>query len=322
VRFFGIDSEIDRSKIQALRAKPPGLAHRGARRQVFGAALGQWDALLGASAHVAPAVSPILLFYALSQAGRAVCAARIRNQPWQPTGHGLKTGQACVPLGNTVIQPDGGDCTSFAMFCNALGVRRLTKPTTLSALWAANQQLQCVEGLGARYPTAIQLEPVGSAEVATAARLDGGARLYADREGAAVELAPTFSRYPHATDGLEIVGLGMSHDEKSMVEIAWFDADGKSLKVKDVAGDPTEPEDSIYLRPALNDAGDILSALGLWWVTLLALSSLARYHPEKWTCALDRDKSQTAIPIEEALSVGREMLPWLLLHVLTLDASQ
>ena len=49
---------------------------------------------------------------------------------------------------------------------------------------------------------------------------------------------------------------------------------------------------------------------------MLTLSSLARYHPEAWTAALMRDKARTAMPIEEALDIGREMLPWLLLGVL------
>src|SRR5580704_15666815 len=63
MRFMGIDSDIDRPRVQALRASPPGLAaNAGARRRVFGAALGQWDALLGASGAVVPAASPILLF--------------------------------------------------------------------------------------------------------------------------------------------------------------------------------------------------------------------------------------------------------------------
>jgi hypothetical protein len=41
MRFMGIDSDIDRPRIQALRASPPGFAaNKGARRRVFRAALG------------------------------------------------------------------------------------------------------------------------------------------------------------------------------------------------------------------------------------------------------------------------------------------
>lgn len=109
MRFLGIDSQIDRGQIQALRAAPPRFAtDSGARRRVFGAALGQWDALLGASAEVAPVASPILLFYALSQAGRAVCAANISGQPWRSSSHGLKIGDPGSTIGETIVTPDGG----------------------------------------------------------------------------------------------------------------------------------------------------------------------------------------------------------------------
>jgi len=41
---------------------------------VFGAALEQWDALLEASAEVVPDAARVLLFYAVSPAGRALYA--------------------------------------------------------------------------------------------------------------------------------------------------------------------------------------------------------------------------------------------------------
>ena len=117
MRFLGIDPQIDRARIQALRASPPGLAAAsGARRRVFGAALGQWDALLGASAEVAPTASPILLFYALSQAGRAACAATISGQPWRTAAHGLRIGDPGPTIGETVVAPDGGQAARSGCF--------------------------------------------------------------------------------------------------------------------------------------------------------------------------------------------------------------
>jgi hypothetical protein len=77
------------------------------------------------------------------------------------------------------------------------------------------------------------------------------------------------------------------------------------------------PNSGSFLRPRLNQAGDILPGLGIWWATLITLSSLARYHPEQWTDALNRDTAVTAIPIEDALDIGREILPWLLLGILS-----
>lgn len=77
------------------------------------------------------------------------------------------------------------------------------------------------------------------------------------------------------------------------------------------------PNSGAYLRPALNGADDTLAPLAVWFAMLLALSSLARYHPERWIRALRRDRSRVAIPIEESLDVGRELLPHLVLTHLT-----
>src|SRR6266511_1906721 len=58
--------------LRALRHAPPGGAHSGDRRKTFGSALEQAEQLLEAAATVGYAARPILLFYGLSQAGRAV----------------------------------------------------------------------------------------------------------------------------------------------------------------------------------------------------------------------------------------------------------
>jgi hypothetical protein len=323
MRFIGIDSDIDRPRIQALRASPPGLAaNQGARRRVFGAALGQWDALLGASGVVVPAASPILLFYALSQAGRAVCAAYISGQPWRASGHGLRIGDPGNPIGETLVSPDGGGNTSFAMFCRALKSAPLSEATTLSALWAANQQLESVEGLGGGCPAALGLNTISSGDHAipsTRATLVGeiAGDLPEDPQEAAAELGQRLSAYPGAGDGLTVNGQSSSGGEPR-VEIAWHDDTGTSIPLAQVApGLSGRPNSGSFLRPRLNQAGDVLPDLAIWWATLIALSSLARYHPEQWTDALNRDTAITAIPIEDALDIGREILPWLLLGILS-----
>ena len=59
--FDDLDEEI--SRIQALRADPPGLAHGGGRRtKVFAASLQQFSELLAAAGVAGAASSPILLF--------------------------------------------------------------------------------------------------------------------------------------------------------------------------------------------------------------------------------------------------------------------
>ncbi len=97
------------------------------------------------------------LFYALSQAGRAVSAAHVQGQPFRSRGHGLRIGDPTGDLGATLVQPEGGPNRSFAMFCRATGSPGLTAATTLGALWAANPKLDVVATLGDREAPALEL---------------------------------------------------------------------------------------------------------------------------------------------------------------------
>jgi len=74
--------------VRATRARPPALACDGPRRRIYGAALAQFDELLAASRASGPASRPLTLFYALSQAGRAIAAAHAPDA-WRLHRHGL-----------------------------------------------------------------------------------------------------------------------------------------------------------------------------------------------------------------------------------------
>ena len=89
--YWGVGNlEEELGRVRALRASPPGLATDGDRRRVFGAALEQFEQLLRAAEVSGPASAPLPLFYALSQAGRAIAAARMTDpQRWDYFGHGI-----------------------------------------------------------------------------------------------------------------------------------------------------------------------------------------------------------------------------------------
>lgn len=54
----------------------------------------------------------------------------------------------------------------------------------------------------------------------------------------------------------------------------------------------------------------------MWWALLLALSSLARYHPAAWVAALDVDESRLAIDLERTLDEAEQRLPDMLAEAL------
>ena len=77
-------------ELRALRAAPPRVAAHKARRTTFVAALEQCEQLIGAAAAISYEARPLPLFYALSQAGRAITAALEPDHAlWKLSGHGI-----------------------------------------------------------------------------------------------------------------------------------------------------------------------------------------------------------------------------------------
>lgn len=179
--------------------------------------------------------------------------------------------------------------------------------------------LKCVQGLGVGHQPTLQLSQIGSGGVVLRAMIVGdiAADLSVDLVTATSELRQRLTSYPGAADGLVVrTQERTGRQGEPQVEVEWRDSDDEVIPVNRVAPGLGGLNSGAYLHPALNEAGNVLPPLSIWWAILLTLSSLARYHPEQWNDALDRDKSLTAIPIEEALEIGREILPWMFVHAL------
>ncbi len=77
--------------LRALRQHPPGLAAEDEdRRAIFGAALEQSEQFFAAAVAAGPQTRGLLLFYGVSQAGRALRAAQQQDGDWaRAGGHGI-----------------------------------------------------------------------------------------------------------------------------------------------------------------------------------------------------------------------------------------
>ena len=75
-----------------------------------------------------------------------------------------------------------------------------------------------------------------------------------------------------------------------------------------------------HVQPSIG-GGSAPSPLMLWWALLLALSSLARYHPAAWVEAIDLDQSVLAAPLREVLDVAEDRVPARVLDALRDPAS-
>lgn len=128
--------------MRSRRSQRPSLAARGARASTFGAGLEQAEQLWAASDRVGPVASPILLFYGLTQAGRAICAAGIASSAWEPSqSHGLSfkmstSALEAVPtLSSVVVTPHGAGLVQ--QVAEVLGSPVLADPVTLAELLSA-----------------------------------------------------------------------------------------------------------------------------------------------------------------------------------------
>jgi hypothetical protein len=322
-----------------LRARPPARIE-DERAGVFVSALEQSEQLMRAAVNVGPAASPLPLFYAVSQAGRAIAAAHLVD-PWRLSGHGIKAPGAADPsagLLRRIVKPDGGETPhgrrqSFAGVAEAIGSGQLTADLELGAVWAAIPELMVplpqppladetwVRPLRVFRP---MFDPAHQmlADMRPLELLIDGLPPEADLE----TLLQRLGDYPAAEGAFMWHTQGMSEDSLvtqigptgTVPVFCWPDIPTnvhlRAQHLNEIAPDYR----GLGTRLLLPRAGgkDALSPLMLWWALLFGLSTIARYDPELWIAALDVNSSPLAVPIEAALDAAVDALPELVLDAL------
>jgi hypothetical protein len=297
---FGIGTgDEDLAAIRALRSDPPGKAGDGKRGKTFGAGLEQFEQLLRAGREAPPASAPILLFYALAQAGRAILAA-YAPQPWEVHGHGLSIGIEGEEIGGTRIAPSGEGL--FQAVAAVTGSDPLTEPITLAETWARIPHLPRNADLTPDAPGIFIVEYASPHN-----------RIVRDETGSLLTRAEDFTSrwddYPELAEAEAHVSPQGDYVVVGLEFSGGADADEFDAALWPYLGQR-------YLRVS-RGAGQEPSGLMLWWMLLQALSQFARYEPARWTAALAPDGSTLAVPLEEALQRGAIILPRLLREALT-----
>lgn len=321
-------------KLRATRAHPPARAAQDAQRSgVYRSALEQFEELMRAAEAVGPAARPLPLFYALSQAGRAIAAAR--GDVFLLRSHGLAMNRdEQPPLLERLINPRPSSKypDSFGHVARAIGSDSLTGSVSIGELWRANPDLglspaprfeqwrrplyvmhqeQEVAGVSFLMSRRVETRVIGLPDAVAGD----------DTMGA---LAEELRGYP-GTDGFQLnnpVALIRQGEWGWSARVMW-EADGTDAQDRRRKVDEIAPEHRItdrrWLIPRVGANADALSPLMLWWGLLFGLSNLARYEPNVWMEALALNASQLAVPLGAVLDEGLQAVPHLVLDALLAD---
>jgi hypothetical protein len=316
--------------IRRTRARPPGRAADDERRQTYGTALEQFEELIGAAATASPGVRPLPLFYALSQAGRAITAAYLL-EGWKPGAHGLScqdlSPASVLDVDVRIWKPDPTRPDSFNAVSQAVGSETPSEPVKLGALWAALPEVGRLIADAReteQWPDALLVLPHEDvmSPLWDASRVN--ASLISSRHPMGVTLADALDVYPYSdvvrakqiNDGSTVA----THTSSGLaLDVSWPSEEanltGRHNTLDRIV--PTAPGGDRWWRPRVGGAG--MSDLMLWWVLLFGLSMLARYEPAGWNAMLDLDGNELAAHLVRLMDAVVDVVPWLVLQVLEPD---
>lgn len=317
--------------LRALRHDPPGYAKQGARRATFQSALEQCEQFLGAASDTGYATRPVQLFYALSQAGRAIVAAspRVGNQAWKVSGHGLTANTNAAVAADVMVTATRVGL--FPAIASALDIEALVpdEPVALRELWPLLPETVDVP------LTADVMLPVllffqdgwPKTGTFTHAEVDWIPRQARDLYGQdRLRVKEHLDRYPALRGSMPQVspmgGLNWRSAGPGMgLRVEWRSGspplmlfDNKTLSDLGVAC--YRSADDSVVTPAIGSMATGLHPFLALWAVLLALSSLARYEPATWSKMIDIDRSAEANAIEHLLEEATASVPAAVLHLL------
>lgn len=335
------------TSIRQLRSHP-NFDLKGERREVFSAALEQAERLWQGSRDVGPAASPMLRFYAVSQAGRALNAGLAPSgNGWRSrSSHGLtmelRDTSGVLTLDDIKVSPHGSGL--FQQASELLGSPNL--PTTGVSVADLLRTCPLWEVPGEsdeRFPLAVRAHWASSSVSAEAAVLFVSP---VPAHLVSIELVPASPanleyRRPVITDDkamwewLEsfptlrpILPNATVHKMPQRADplnpnSAWGVRLDWSLGPRppmrridylDLTVSPPWEHEPIGMLSSAPVGGEVpLAPLMVCWTVLYALSMLSRYYPAQWVRMLDVDESRLAVPLEGIVGTDDEVVPSLLL---------
>ncbi|MEU8158074.1 hypothetical protein AB0B94_30845 [Micromonospora sp. NPDC048986] len=330
------------SRLRATRSDPPAAAAGNRkRRETYVFALEQAEQMFRAAAVVGPATRPLLVFYGLSQAGRAIAAAAADTSAaggWEMSSHGILPVELRDPLPDIKVYADGNK-GSFVRLSHILGSPIWGKDDAvrLAQLWDTvpeNRTQPIVDDERSRRTVlrvhgdrSFQPHPLASALVShfppwLAAEASGQSL----REFmAAYPTASGYSSYVRTTDHPDgPPAYGTTQDGWANLPMHWEAPQGREATWE-------QRNEHLGSMMHLFERGRVATGvfvpvvganttsqhpLMAWWAVTFTLSMLARYQPAEWATHIDVDRSRTAVPIEQFLASAIDALPRLILQTI------
>ncbi|MEU1704060.1 YaaC family protein [Streptomyces sp. NPDC005706] len=293
-----------------------------------------------------------MLFYGLSQAGRAIAAcARVPMDKCRLNGHGISATQMDQPdLGSVIVKDKGAaGAESFTQVAAMLGSRSLPKETRLADVWAAILEVSLWPLQSATRPqlsiTRETRQVIPNTLDAMVSGLPANLQQHTDPGTREQAVRTWLADYP-ALSGYRFRSAGAipesgpeSWDERQGTigcRLLW-EVDDAETFAKRLEWDPewdAEYGEAAAKRKfeaiapwkgrSLTDSARVIHAqfggdnrqlhpLLAWWAVLFALSMLARYQPGQWTAQIDVNRSKDAVAIEYLLDSALAAVPELIL---------
>jgi hypothetical protein len=331
----GNEAEAVWGKLRGTRWNPPPAAAADpARRRTYVFALEQAEQMFRAAVGTGVATRPLLVFYGLSQAGRAVAAASAGAGGWELEGHGITCLSQTLrgPLSAVRVQAGKeGSTGSFVRLSELLGspLWPRAEPLALSQLWdlLPDNRLTPLDDAGESRRTPLYLDhevldpgphPLVSVPVAyfppwliSAAdgwALDSYLRAFPDAP-------PCDSYYRDGRERHSVPDFTRHRDGWGELVMNW-QLPGGSGSLEDKLGSVRSMtrlyDGARWLFPAAGAAGRSLHPLMAWWAVLYTLSMLARYQPAEWAGHINIDESRHAVAVESLLKRAMSMVPALI----------
>lgn len=332
---FGYRRSMSWATLRATRWKPPGAAgSTPARALTYVFALEQAEQMFKAAASVGQATRPLLAYYGLNQAGRAIVAAAtsVHGDDWRLSGHGITARNLDGTLPEIAIRSEAAGSTgSFVRLSEVLDSPLWNEPVPLRRFWDAipgNRDNSLVEDDSRRTPlyvdhTGIYGEPHPLATVpvcyfppSVISAEDGREAL--DNYLAVFPTAQGYHSYVRTGRGPDFPPAFSRHNDGwGELQMNWMVAPDESSRAaaerqEFIASITRRYDSSRYFFPAVGAATRDIHPLMAWWAVLHTLSMLARYQPAEWSGHIDVDASSHAVALELFLSESLRVLPVLI----------